>query len=269
MNHQSSGKQPRAQKRKLNKVIFFDIDGTLVGNGTNKQKAIKKRIFELKKDGLILGINTNRPWLETKNIYKNFSFNGPVICEDGSYYLLNSKARAIILSKADPNLRHKTVRLIKHNKKLANYKVIVGNNKKILLDKKINNLIFITSSRRCTASIYVRLFGIVNQKATRQVLSILKKELPNTRVEIVPRNGKIIISNSGVDKISTLAYLAKKHFKSNQVIMISNDENIKKNFSNISFCGIKDSSQTYKNKCSYISHKKGGHGLIDIINNYL
>lgn len=269
MNHHNNGRPLLAPKRKSSKIIFFDIDGTLISNGANRSMAVKKRIIELKKDGLVFGINTNRPWLETKNIYKKFSFNGPVICEDGSYYLLNSKTKMIILSKADPNLRLKIVVLLKHHKKISNYKIIVSNNKKILFDKKINNLIFITSSRRYTASIYVRLSGVVNQKATNQVLSVLKKELPKTKVEIVPKNGKIIISNSKIDKISTLAYLAKKHFKSNQIIMISNDENIKKNFLSINFCGIRESSQKYKNKCSYISYKKGVNGLLDIINNYL
>lgn len=269
MSHRNNGKLLPVPKRKSNKIILFDIDGTLIGDHVGRLNKLKKVIIKLEKNGWLFGLNTNRPYSEAKDIYRALSLNGPVISENGSYYLISLRAKAIALAQADPNLRHKIVVFLKHNKKLTGYRIIVSSDKTILSNEKISNLIFITASRRYTASIYVRRSGQTSRKETYQVLNLIKRDLPKTKVEIVPENGKIIISNSKVDKMSTLSYLAKKYFKTSQVIMISNDEEITKDFAKIYFCGPKESSSRYKEKCSYVSPENGVAGILDIINNCL
>lgn len=70
----------------MKKFILFDIDGTLIDNGDYPENFnnIKKQISILKKD-YIIGICTYRPFdLNVKKIIKDYSLNGPVICEGGA-----------------------------------------------------------------------------------------------------------------------------------------------------------------------------------------
>ncbi len=262
-------KNQPALKRKSDRVIFFDIDGTLVDNNSDNLCEIKRKIVELKADGLLFGINTSRSWIETKYIYNNLLLNAPTICENGSYYLLNSEGKKNILFNADSDLRKKIVIFLKNNIFFNDYKIIVSNNKKILLDKKIDRLIFITSNRKYTASIYVRWVGKINQRGTKKIMAVIKKNFSKLEIEIISEDGKIIVSSLMVDKILTLSYIQQKYFRKKHIIMISDNEKVKTIFSHIDFYSVNRSSKEYNKRCLYVSNKKGTRGVLDIINNYL
>lgn len=270
MSRPNNGKRQLALKRKSNKIVFFDIDGTLIiDNEKNRLREIKKAIAGIKNQKIIFGINTNRPWTEAKKIYNTLSLTGPAICESGSYYLLDSNHLEKYMPKSDGHLRDRVVSYLKNNSTFCCYKIMIGKNKDILSKRQIANLIFITSNRRYTASIYVRKSGNTIIRTTRQIFNLLKSEFPELRVEILPKNGKIIISSKEVDKISTLSFIIEKYFKSYDVFMISDEEDVKNKYSNINFCGLKESNKTYKDNCRYVSDRRGIDGVLEIINNYL
>lgn len=69
------------------KIVFFDIDGTLVDNDTHViPESTKEAITRMKKNGHIAVVNTGRTWVSIDEQIKEMGFDG-YICGCGTYVL--------------------------------------------------------------------------------------------------------------------------------------------------------------------------------------
>jgi hydroxymethylpyrimidine pyrophosphatase-like HAD family hydrolase len=271
MNQRSNGKQLSAPRRSLIKfLILFDIDGTLLGDSRLDLARLRKSILIWKKSGLIFGLNTNRPWSESVRLYKQLSFNGPIIAENGSYYKLNKNQPQIVAVGVNHKLPQIVLRqLEKFSDHKKNSRVIVSNDKKILLDKKIVNLFFVTASRQYSSSVYVRRSGSINRRQTKIIFEVLRKKLLAYNVELLPTLGKIIISNKKASKFSTLDQLRKKFFNKYKILMISDDEMVMRQYPAIKMIAVRQASLRYRRVSDYTAKCGGVGGIKEIINHYL
>ena len=102
------------------KIIFFDIDGTLVKLGKNEiTEKVKNTLIHLQKDGIKLFIATGRPSFEVPT-FKGIEFDG-IISFNGSYCISNGQViHQNVIDKEDV----KTV--IENASKLGHYVQISG-----------------------------------------------------------------------------------------------------------------------------------------------
>ncbi|MFA6593901.1 MAG: HAD hydrolase family protein [Candidatus Buchananbacteria bacterium] len=271
MNRRNNGKRPSAPKKDSIKfLVFFDIDGTLLDDDQLDLVKLRKSISVWKKFGLVFGLNTNRPWSESAKLYEQLSFNGPIIAENGSYYKLNKTQPQIVSTGIDHKLPQEVLkRLGEFSDRKKNSQIIVSDDKRILLDKKIVDLLFITASRQYSSSVYVRRYGNINRRQTRIIFEMLRKKLSTYKVELLPRFGKIIIGNKKVNKFSTLDRLRKKFFNKYKVLMIGDDETAIRRYPAIEMIAVKQASSQYKKNSDYVAKRGGVEGIKEIINNYL
>lgn len=265
----SQWKITSSTKKRIKRIIFFDVDDTLVGPGLGKLSKLKKEIIRCQKNGDVFGLNTNRPWTESEGAYSSLGLNGPIICEGGSYFKLSAQAKAKNLPFAEKRLKNKIIKFIikKYGKRKTS--VVVSDDKRILFDKNIYQLVFITASRQFSASIYARKFGHNNRRLLASLTGEIKRYFPDYVVSLSTINNKITIDNPRINKFAAMSHLAKKYFIGYRIFMISNNENIATSWPNTSFCATMNGSQHYKNKCLYVAEKSGEEGLIQIINNCL
>ncbi len=259
-------------------LIFFDIDGTLVVRGKPVNfRILRNSINQWKKEGVVFGINTSRPWSESARIHKLLHLNGPVIVENGSMYKTGANSK---LTKAVPRLiavRAETGRVLKKfvsaNKKTG-WTLRVGNDKKILNNKKVLALIFMTNNRKYTASVYVRRKGAINAKLLDEVCSAITGGLRHFSLRKVKikktAGGKIIIANTAGGKIATMLKLRDLLYRRHNTLLISDDENVTKNpIKNMAFAAVKNVKSEYKERCWFAVNKSGAEGLKQIIKKFI
>lgn len=73
-----------------NKIVFFDIDGTLLDKNKNLPPLTKKAIHQLKREGVIVAIATGRAPFMYENLRKELSIDSHVSC-NGQYVVLENE----------------------------------------------------------------------------------------------------------------------------------------------------------------------------------
>jgi hydroxymethylpyrimidine pyrophosphatase-like HAD family hydrolase len=103
---------------KIKTLVFLDIDGTLLGpdyrpNSSKAQKLIKK----LSRKGYLFCLNSNRAWNDLAPVARMFHINGPVIAENGVFFVLGGKKRFLIKPKLIQSALHEELLKLSKNKK--------------------------------------------------------------------------------------------------------------------------------------------------------
>ncbi|MFA6525805.1 MAG: HAD hydrolase family protein [Candidatus Buchananbacteria bacterium] len=252
-------------KKKAYPLVFFDIDGTLVSDDAVSFVKLKNKIRNLTKDGVIFGLNTNRPWAEAKSVYYDFGLNGPIICEGGSYFKLTPHGLKKEAPHSDRRLRRTISSLLKDNYKGAGYRVVTGYDKNIINIQKEKYLIFVSAKRKYSASIYARCNGQPNYGLAKNIYAMLQRELPDHKINLLSKPAKITVDNPGVSKISALDRLINVYFSGKQAIFISDNETVDGNWRKIKFCAIMNAKSFYRRRSQYVAQKPGEAGLLEII----
>jgi len=278
MNQKINGKLLLPQKSSCPKLIFFfDIDGTLVEKSGRIliSNSLINIIQRLKKKNVLFGINTGRSWAQSKKIYEVFGFNGPIIVENGSAYLLNKNDKIFNIGKQFLNTRNRVRKiLVQYFKKKYGVKVkfLISDNKSSL-NKVTTNLLFLTSlSRHFSLSLYIREHGCINNYLIYEALNMLKskfrKKYDNLQFQQIEREGKILVFSKKINKIQTMYMVSRRHFKSCKIVFVSDKDKLSSHYRIISFASVKNSNPSYQKHCQYIAKTGGAKGISEIINKF-
>lgn len=77
--------------------ILLDIDGTVVDSKNNYSPRLKTDISELMREGMSIGLSTNRALKSSMIFYGEFKLNGPILFEDGAAIYMPIKDKRINL----------------------------------------------------------------------------------------------------------------------------------------------------------------------------
>lgn len=219
-------------------------------------------LAELRRRGVVFGINTNRPWAETSGIYKKLKLNGPIVLENGAAYKLNGRSPEILVNFKARNLNEKIAKfLAKVSLRYFPKKPVVVSNNKLLL--KNSPLVLISKNRRYTSSIYIRNKKGVSGKDLNFVAMLLKKKFGGNKFisfKKIAGEGKIVAGNNFYDRIKTMRYVRDRYFPDCKVFMISDDEAIRFK-KDINFCAVKNATRKYKENCSFVAKIAGWRGI--------
>jgi len=262
----------------LNKLILFDIDGTLVrANRSISSAMLKNTIRTYVTEGVLFGINTNRPIEEALPLYRTLRLNGPMIVEDGAGYKLDAFVPCKIAVRGLQKINRKVINFLQHWVKTRTgerFTLRIGRDKSYLSDTCISLLILITPQRIFTASIYVRVNGRINPQALQTIYELLKKEFLRGHkgmvIKKIESQGKIIVANSQTNRFSTLQQISRHFFKSYDILMISDEEPTPlKLVPRIKFASVSNGTAVYKRECAYVSVKDGANGIVWLIKKFL
>jgi hypothetical protein len=252
----------------MNKIIFFDIDGTLVReNNVPRLSILTKRIAALKNRGAIFGINTNRPWESAGYIYRVLKLNGPIILENGAVYKLSPRSRAQLINKKARDLNKKVIYYFQKNlaKLFPGATLKVGDDRSVLGDG--HPLILISKNRKYTASIYVAGgHGFAGDRLAF-IAGRLKRSFPagaHFAIKCLPRQGKIIVANDWRDRISAMRYIRDRHHHDCNIFLISDNEDVPLS-KDIHFCATENAPREYKRGAQYTAKSAGERGLLEIV----
>lgn len=263
----------------INKLIFFDIDGTLiVKDHSVSLTRLKKVIDQYKTRGVLFGINTNRPIKDVLPLYRALKFNGPIIVEDGACYKLNMSRPSKIAVRGTPKLNKQIINFLRNWSKTKigrTFTFKVSDNKAHLSNKRISALILITPQRIFTASIYVRIQGKKNTKALQVIYKLLQKKFKNKLEPVFFKKnllqGKILVSNLKTNRLNTLQQIGCKFFKFRDMLLISDDECVPRVLPDpkIHFASVCNGVAEYKKRCTYVANQNGANGIIWIVKKFL
>lgn len=247
----------------MKKFILFDIDGTLIDNGTYPENFdnIKRQIDMLKKD-YIIGICTYRPFdLNVKRIIKDYGLNGPIICEGGACIFDKSflKYNMVFKNEATQNLNILIRNIILDYIKTKNIKasVVISNN-----IKQNEFTVVINGYRKMSSTIrFPQIFKEHINELVSYMLSY--KELENMNITKIPNSElKLNILSKDVNKISTI----EEYFINSEVTFVTDFEEIFPTNRNSSYIKVFSvgTNTDFNNKCDYV-FSSFGKGVEEIL----
>lgn len=206
-------------------LIFLDIDGTLLGpdyrpNSNRIQKLIKK----LSRKGYLFCLNSNRAWNDLEPVARMFHINGPIIAENGVYFVFRGKKKFLVKPKLiQPALRKELAKLSKNKKSYVEITDTVHYNWKGLSKTPLAWLA--NGFRKYTASIHVRTFGKKDSKAAMNLAKLLSERFSGYyTITTSPLFANVLIYPRSTGKGVAIQRLQKEFFPKASIFMIGDDE---------------------------------------------
>ena len=256
-------------------LIFLDIDGTLIQSNQkpNSQK-LPTIIKKLSKKGILFGLNSNRSFHDTKEIYRQFELNGPIFLENGVYFKKTENSKRIFLIKNLLKLKKISKQATKSfiEKHKINCNFFYGNTVKFIKSNKLKSIplaILVNSFREYTGSVHIYKYGkrelLLAKKLTVFLKSYFKKNNLSLLVENPKAFGNIVFWPKGIDKGIALQK-AKKYYRSYDFVMIGDDladlETLKRTKY---FFAVGNAQKEVKEKADFCSQETYTKGVIEIL----
>ncbi|PIR93846.1 hypothetical protein COT97_04445 [Candidatus Falkowbacteria bacterium CG10_big_fil_rev_8_21_14_0_10_39_11] len=212
-------------------LIFFDIDGTLIGE--NQRPTIDnlpELVSTMTEQGFLFGFNSNRSCEDIEKWYRYFNMNGPIVLENGVYFLNNIGDEPKFLVSNPLKLKKIVEGLINDyiKDKELSCNFILGDSSAIFAKGELDDgfLIIMNDFRLYTASIHV----FKDKKRDKQEANKLAKYLIEKMkvreydliVEVPEMFNNVIIYPAGISK--SLAFKKiRKYYPEYEISMIGDD----------------------------------------------
>lgn len=254
-------------------LIFLDIDGTLIQPNqkpnTNKLPSLIKRLSH---KGVLFALNSNRSLEDVEPIYKKFSLNGPMILENGVYFIDKGKHKMLI--RDAKSIRQRVTKIVKDFtvENDLKCKVLCTDTVRIIRSaglKKNPLIILINSYRKYTASIHIYRYGIHDRELAQKLTKYIRKQFLHEKddflVESPKSFGNVVVFPKGADKGKALKKI-KEYYPGYEFYMIGDDLADLKTMREIkSFFAVGNAQQEVRKKASYISPFTYTEGVVDIL----
>ncbi len=261
----------------MKKVLtFLDIDGTLIQpNQRPNTKKLPSIIQKLAKLGVLFGLNSNRSLEDIVPIYSQFGLNGPVILENGVYFLKSLNARKIFLIKRPPLLNKMSVEaikaFIKENRLSCQFSST--NTVKAIRSKKLKKIplgIFLNKFRKYTGSVHIFRYGKRDIRLANELCIFLKKYFLKKQlglsVESTKSFGNVIFWPRYVNKTKALNKI-RKFYPEYLLFMIGDDLIDSETRQEAEgFFTVANALSEVKEEADYVSNKAYTKGVVDILN---
>lgn len=207
-----------------NKVLFFDLDKTLIDESYQIQNPdVIKSMEELQRRGWILGLNSDTPISALKKWSELFGLEGPIIAEKGGIIMFDK--HIYFDQQLQQEFEKSRENIITAAKNIPNIFVWEGDQVELLKQKEklpqaaLSTAILISNLRLLGISFHIRKVdangNLINDKEKfREITNILHSSYPNIEnleIDENPEYGIVILSSSrnskreGVKKVMELA----------------------------------------------------------------
>ncbi len=256
------------------KLVFLDIDGTLIrSDQTSNDPKLPSNIRTLSEKGFLFGLNSNRSLEDVLPIYRRFRLNGPVILENGVYFV-QGKKRIYLLSNP-PRSGHRFItsllkRFVAENQIPASVKVT--DSVTLLRSRKFSNfpiLILANKYRRHTGSIHLMRYGKRDKKLADKLALFLRRnfnarKLPLT-VECSEASGNVIFYPKNASKGKAIKKI-RKYYLGYSIFMIGDDIGDLKTLEYVDkFFAVGNAQTEVKRHADYVSMSHYAKGVSEIL----
>lgn len=256
-------------------LIFLDIDGTLIApNQEPNSPDLPMLIDRMSREGFLFGLNSNRSFEDIVDIYSLFHLNGPLILENGSYFLENLRSKKNVLGK-DLNamgvISKKVLEMFIQEKKIA-CEFFIGDTVEVVKSERLNSiplLIALNSFRKYTGSIHIYKFGIRDYKLAERLADFLRNYFKEEKIDMLvecPKSfGNVIFWSSKVSKGRALKEVKGK-YSDYKIVMIGDDLADLETMSSVNcFFTVGNAQRKVKASADYVSKNFYTKGVIDIL----
>lgn len=257
-------------------LIFLDIDGTLIKpNQKTNSGELPTTIQRLSKKGVLFGLNSNRAQEDVAELSEKFSLNGPLILENGTYFIYKGKSHYLVKKPARiQKIVFKLVKKFSQENSLMCDPEVTDTVAYIKSKKgKIAALrIVMNANRKYTASIHVFRRGTRDRVLAKKLCLFLEHAFSEKNlklsVECPEAFGNVIVSPRGIDKGLALRRL-KKHFINYQFSMVGDDPADLKTLHEIAyFFAVANAQKKVLEKASFVSKYSYTKGVVDILKRF-
>jgi len=255
-------------------LIFLDIDGTLIKpDQTINDRRLPSSIRRLSKRGFLFGLNSNRSLEDVLPIYRRFHLNGPIVLENGTYFIFRKKKVFLI-----KNQKHITPRFVegllrsfvKQNKLDA--VISVNDSVKVLASSTTNTtpLLFLANKyRKFTGSIHILRYGKRDRVLAQKLVSFIKRKFRRDKLDFtVTRTetfGNVIFYPKQSSKGLALQRL-KKYYRNYHFYMIGDELSDFKAIHPIgSFFTVGNAAPKVKKVAQYIAKDTYTKGVVETL----
>ncbi|MBI2624626.1 HAD family phosphatase [Candidatus Parcubacteria bacterium] len=206
-------------------LVFIDVDGTLLRHDyTSTSDRIPGLIKTLVKRGYLFCLNSNRSSRDLLPIAKQFGINGPLIAENGVYWLWRGKRHLFVegIRSIRPILRA----ALRETAQTTGANVLFADTTHYSWQKlSRTKLAWVANKfRDWTGSIHVRHYGHHDIRGAKALARLLNQSLGNQYdIRVSPIFTNVLVTPRGCDKGRALAILMRRHFPGSHVIMIGDD----------------------------------------------
>lgn len=257
-------------------LIFLDIDGTLIQPNqkpnTDKLPSVIKR---LSRKGVLFALNSNRSLEDVESIYRKFVLNGPMILENGVYFIDNGK-REMLVKNTRP-IRSRITKMVKDFVKENDLecKVSCTDTVRVIKSrsiKKVPFIILINSYRKYTASIHIYRYGLHDRELAKKLTRYIKKRFVDEKIDFhveSPKSfGNVIVFPKDADKGRALRKI-KTYYPEYTFYMIGDDLADLKTLREIkSFFAVGNAQEDVQKKANYTSSFTYTKGVVDVLKHF-
>ena len=206
-------------------LVFIDVDGTLLRHDyTATSDRVPELIQTLAKRGYLFCLNSNRSSQDLLPIAKQFGINGPLIAENGVYWLWRGKRH--MFGEGTRPIRPILRAALSAAAQTAGAKVIFADTTHYPWQKLSRTKLAWVANRfrDWTGSIHVRHYGHHDVRGARALARLLNRSLANQYdIRVSPIFTNVLVTPRGCDKGRALAIFMRKNFPGSRVIMIGDD----------------------------------------------
>ena len=257
-------------------LIFLDIDGTLIKpNQQPNTRKLPSVIQKLASKGVLFGLNSNRSFEDIMPIYRQFGLNGPIILENGVYFLKSPDSRRTFLVQK-PKLLHRTsaqaIRAFIRERSLA-CQFDHTDTVKIVKSKKLKTAplgIFLNGFRKYTGSVHIYRYGKRDFQLAKDLRTFLKKYFAKKGLDLLVESpkafGNVVFWPRGANKGKALRKI-KKYYPNYDFFMVGDDLADLETCQEIQgFFAVGNAQSKVKKAADYIAHEAYTKGVVEILN---
>lgn len=196
-----------------NRIVFLDIDGTLLDEQQRTNCDIVPTILDLHARGVRFGLNSNRAWEDVIPVIAQFHLDGPFILENGAYIKESVNSEPIMCAELPTNIPHIVFDALSQVSKSDADVNIVDTIKIITQPDMITegNHFYMNALRKFSASIHHR-FNYVNtleiaEKLADEMNKFFRTNMILLHAQAHTHGATVTIEVPGVNKGTGMSFL--------------------------------------------------------------
>lgn len=256
-------------------LVFIDIDGTLIQENQQPNADNLPDVFiQLKKQDIICGLNTNRSYEDIDDLYRALGLTGPIILENGMYYLSDLSDTVHELAEPIKDLPSITFNEILQFAKseFPRAHVELTDTTEVIVNKsylQYEQSLFVNKFRKYTGSVHLYKNGQRDSYSAQQLKEHLQTFFKSLDLEVdvasPPAFGNVVFWPSNANK-GTALQKVKDIYHADQTYMIGDD------LGDLDVLGIVDgflavgnAQPEVKNQANFVATQEYSLGVIECL----
>lgn len=257
-------------------LVFLDIDGTLIKpNQQPNTRKLPSVIQRLTRKDVLFGLNSNRSLEDIIPIYRRFGLNGPIILENGVYFLRSLESRKTFLIRKPRLLRRVSAQAIRNfiRERSLECQFRHTDTVKIIRSKKLKTIplgIFLNGFRKYTGSVHIYRYGKRDTRMAKSLCVFLRKYFAKKGLDLLVESpkafGNVVFWPRKASKSRALRKI-RRFYRGYDFFMIGDDlADLETRREIQGFFAVNNAQSEVKKAAGYTARESYTKGVVEILN---